>query len=256
MAYNANKDVVLKGIGKFIARGRNSKKTLFVDKGQKMQMEFQTDSEELYGGDNLAPIYTYATKNTTKFTFTNATFKISQIGLLTASTQTKVGVSGRRIVTITKDTKTLGVALTNVKPAYAMDCDTGEDVPVSAGGADAPANGIAVTAEGAVSFGAGVTGTKFVLGYDVDLDGVQIVVIADSLAEPVELDIEFTPDDLKSTKQVMLIHVPQARCDGNLTIETARDSASTPEIVFQTLKDDDEKGLMTITLAQLNEQGE
>lgn len=68
--------------------------------------------------------------------------------------------------------------------------------------------------------------------------------------------IVFEPDTLKGEKKRLCIEVYKAIADGNLTIETARDSASTPEIKFKTMRDETKEGLMKITLTDIPTQGE
>lgn len=56
-----NKDIILKGIGKGFIRNKITGAVLSWDKGQTLNIELSTSSEDVYGGDSLSPIYTYAT---------------------------------------------------------------------------------------------------------------------------------------------------------------------------------------------------
>lgn len=253
-AVNKNKDVVLKGIGKFYAVGLNTGRSFYSDKGQKMTMTINTESSELYGGDGKDPIYVYATKCTTEFSFTNAVFKMSQLGILMDSIITEEAVQGTNIAKITKTTKSLGEHLTNVKVKSAS-FEDGSTIGVKEG-SSADESGIAVSTDGAVTFGASTKEGEYIVVYSYDATGVQVLALNNDLAEPVKMYIVFEPDTLKGEKKRLCIEVYKAIADGNLTIETARDSASTPEIKFKTMRDETKEGLMKITLTDIPTQGE
>lgn len=253
-AVNKNKDIVLKGIGKFYAVGLNTGRSFYSDKGQKMTMTINTESSELYGGDGKAPIYVYATKCTTEFSFTNAVFKMSQLGILMDSIINEEAVQGTNIAKITKTTESLGEHLTNVKVKSAS-FEDGSTIGVKEG-SSADESGIAVSTEGAVTFGASTKEGEYIVVYSYDATGVQVLALNNDLAEPVKMYIVFEPDTLKGEKKRLCIEVYKAITDGNLTIETARDSASTPEIKFKTMRDETQEGLMKITLTDIPTQGE
>lgn len=251
---NKNKDIVLKGIGRFYAIGLNSGKSFYSDKGQKMTMTINTENSELYGGDSKDPIYVYATKCTTEFSFTNAVFKMSQLGLLTDSIITEEAVQGLNIAKINKTTETLGEHLTNVKVTSAS-FEDGSPISVKEG-SSADESGIAVSTDGAITFGASTKEGEYVVLYSYDATGVQVVALNNDLAEPVKMYIVFEPDTLDGEKKRLSIEVYKAIADGNLTIETARDSASTPELKFKTVRDETKDGVMKITLTDIPTQGE
>ena len=97
---------------------------------------------------------------------------------------------------------------------------------------------------------------EYIVVYSYDATGVQVLALNNDLAEPVKMYIVFEPDTLKGEKKRLCIEVYKAIADGNLTIETARDSASTPEIKFKTMRDETKEGLMKITLTDIPTQGE
>lgn len=253
-AINQNTDLILKGIGKFVAVGLNSGKTFYCDKGQKMTMTSTAEQQEVFGGDSKEAIYRFLTKCDTEFTFTNSTFKMSQLGLLTDSIVSQEGVKGQNIVKIDKTTESLGEHLTNVKVKCAI-FEDGSAIAVKEG-SSADESGIAVSTDGAVTFGASTKEGEYVIVFEYDATGVQVLSLNKDLPEPVKLYIVFEPDTLKSEHKRLSIEVYKAVGDGNLTIETARDSASTPEMKFKTMKEEGREDVMKITLTDIPTQGE
>lgn len=251
-----NKDIIIRGIGKGFIRDKITGKVLYWDKGQTLNVELNTSSEDVYGGDGLAPIYTYATQVEGTVTFTNATFKANQLSFMLASEISTTGVKSKDIVDITKSTTQLGSGeLTNVKVLYVTDPD-GEIIQCTQTGT-AQANQIDISDTGEVQFGTSTKEGTYRVLYEYDATGTQTVVLADSLPNPVEVHIVFYPEDLDGNKKVMNIDIPHARCDGNVTFETGRDSAGTPELVFKILKQEDLKNTMTITVSDMpNAAGE
>lgn len=249
MAYNLNKDVVVYGIGHGLIRDTITGKVLYFDKGQKLTVEHNTTSEDLYGGDSLVAIYTYATQSESTVKLTNATFKPAQLGFMISSKTSRTGIKAQEIVKITKtDTKLAAVELTGVNVLLVAD---GNDESVEFTSTGTPAEtGIDISATGEVKFGATAPEGEYTVVYEYDADGVQTAVLADTLPNPCEIFATFYPEDLDGNKQQMNIYIPYARCDGNVTFETARDSAQTPELTFKILKKKDKAQAMVFTLSE------
>lgn len=250
MAYDMNKDIVIKGIGKGLIRDKITGKVLSWDKGQNLSVEHSTTSEDVYGGDSLLPIYTYATQSETTITFTNATFIPKQLGFMVSSDVSTNNVKSQDIVSLTKASKKISTKnITGVKVLVAIGPD-GSPVEVSSTGT-APAEGLNISATGDVTFGATALEGDYRIVYEYDAIGIQTAVLSDTLPNPVEVFATFYPEDLDGVKQQMNIYIPHARCDGNVTFETARDSAGTPELTFKVLRQRDKEQAMIITVADI-----
>lgn len=245
---NNNKDLILHGIGKGIIRDTSTGKVLSWDKGQTLNIQLNTSSEDVYGGDSLFPIFTYATQTESTITFTNATFKPNQLGFMLSSNTTDTGVRSKEFVDITKSSTKLSEAeLTNVTVLIVTDPD-GNVMEFTQTGT-AQSNKIDISTTGEIKFGDSTKEGTYNVLYEYDSNGIQTTVLANSLPNPVEVHIIFYPEDIDGNKKVMNIDIPYARCDGNVTFETGRDSATTPELVFKVLKKQDLAQTMTVTVS-------
>ena len=196
----------------------------------------------------MLPIYTYATQSETTITFTNATFIPKQLGFMVSSDVSTNNVKSQDIVSLTKASKKISTKnITGVKVLVAIGPD-GSPVEVSSTGT-APAEGLNISATGDVTFGATALEGDYRIVYEYDAIGIQTAVLSDTLPNPVEVFATFYPEDLDGVKQQMNIYIPHARCDGNVTFETARDSAGTPELTFKVLRQRDKEQAMIITVA-------
>lgn len=245
-----NKDIILKGIGKGFIRNKITGAVLSWDKGQTLNIELSTSSEDVYGGDSLSPIYTYATQTEATVTFTNATLKANQLAFMLKSDLVNTAVKAQEIVDITKSTEKLSTAdLTSVKPLFVIGPD-GETVAFTQTGSPTGTQ-VDISETGTVTFGESAVEGTYKVVYEYDANGTQTIILADSLPDPVEVHIVFYPEDLQGNKKVMNIDIPHARCDGNVTLETGRDSAATPELVFKVLKQEDLDYTMKITVSDM-----
>ena len=250
MATNKSKDIILKGIGKGIIKDKITGKVLSWDKGQTLNLQYNTSSEDVYGGDSLSPIYTYATQTEATVTFTNATFQAQQLAFMLSSTTSDAGVRGKDFITITKASSKLSKAeLTNVTVLLVIGPD-GKEIEFTQTGT-AQSNQIDISTTGEIKFGDSTVDGTYNVFYEYDSTGMETVILADSLPNPVEVHIVFYPEDVDGNKKVMNIDIPYARCDGNVTFETGRDSAATPELVFKVLKQQDLNYTMKITVSDM-----
>lgn len=244
------KDIIVKGIGSGMIENLLTGDVLFWDKGQTLNVELSTDSEDVYGGDSLSPIYTYATQTEGTVTFTNATFKADQLAYMLKSEVSTTAIKAQNIVDITKSsTKLSESALTNVVPVMVIGPD-GRKVEVTSTGSPT-ADQVDISNTGEVSFGESAPEGTYKVLYEYDASGTQTVVLANSLPDPVAVHIVFYPEDLNGNKKVMNIDIPYARCDGNVTFETGRDSAATPELAFKILKKEDLDYTMKVTVSDM-----
>lgn len=248
--FSANDNLILKGVGNGFIVNKKTGEVAFFDKSQKININHQTDSEDVFGGDSLSPIYTYAKQSTTEITMTNATFKASQLQILLSSKTIKDGVKATKSAKFTKQSAKLGGDnLTGVEPILAT-CD-GVPVKVKSGDS-ADTDGIAISTTGEVTFGASAKEGEYLVLYKVDSEGMKTIVLGDSLPDFCEVYLNFTSESINGTKYLINVHFPHARCDGNVTLETARDSASTPEIKFKAIKEDGQEGVFEMTVTPIS----
>lgn len=252
--FNTNDNIVLKGVGTSLIKDKTTGKVLIIDKSQKLSVNHQTDKEDVFGGDGLSPIYTFAKQSTTEITLTNATFKASQLQMMSSSKVTTEGVQARKLVEITKNTTKLGDNLTNVKVVLAL--FNGEPIEVTQTGTTAPENGVDISTTGEIKFGVSTKDGSYHIMYMVDAEGVKTVVLGDSLPNFCEVYLNFESESIKGMRYLINIYIPHARCDGNITIESSRDSASTPEIKYTALKEEGKEGVMEVTITKVNQNNE
>lgn len=249
--FNANDNIIFRGVGNSVIRDKTTGKILVIDKSQKLSVNHQTDKEEVFGGDSLSPIYTFAKQSTTEVTLTNATFKANQLQMMVSSKVTTEGVQARKLVKITKSSAKLGENLTNVKVILAL--FNGEPIEVTQTGTTAPANGIDISPTGEIKFGTSTEDGTYQIMYMVDAEGVKTVVLGDSLPNFCEVYLNFESESINGIKYQINIYIPHARCDGNVTIESSRDSASTPEIKYTAIKEEGREGVMEVTITKADE---
>ena len=246
---NNTKDIVMHGIGKGIMIDTVTKKAVLFDKAQELTVELNTDTEEVFGGDSIYAIYTYATKSECTFKLKNAVFNPAQLALIASTDIKTTGIKSTDFAKVTKTDTTIGKNLTGVK-VHAVFDPSGDNIEFVTG-TSAPAKGVAITETGAIKFSTESVDGEYTIAYEHDTTGTSTMILGDKLANPVEIYHTFYPEQLDGTRKVLTFHIPKARCDGSVTIDTARDSAAAPELTFKALKDEGADDIMTMTVADV-----
>ena len=248
--FNSNDNMILKGVGNGFVINKTTGQVAYFDKSQKININHQTDSEDVFGGDSLSPIYTYAKQSTTEITMTNATFKASQLQMLLSSKVTSEGVKATKSVTVNKKSTELGSdSMTGVVPILVT--LNGKPIKVSNKGSEPEADTVDISTTGEIKWGSSTAEGEYLVLYKVDSEGMNTVVLGDSLPDFCEVYLNFTSESINGVKYLVNVHFPHARCDGNVTIETARDTASTPEIKFKAIKEDGQDGVFEMTVTPI-----
>ena len=128
----------------------------------------------------------------------------------------------------------------------------GRSVPV----ADTPANNVvAITNAGAITVGSGVTldEGEYNVWFRADSSAsVAAEMLKNAMPEVSEFTWMFTTEDADGNKYQIDIYARRVRANGELAIETARDSASTPTLTVKILDPGDGRDdFATITITKL-----
>lgn len=229
-----NTPVLLHGIGKGVFETVCGK-VLECSTAQSMKLNVTTSSEDVYAGDSLFPTYTYITQKEGTIEIQNADFKLSQLEL-TQCTQTSTSGNKRsyRVIITQSATKLMDEGLTGVE-VIAMIAPDGTKVAV----ATEPAEGvISITNTGAVAFGASVAKQdgEYIVYFKADSENsVSAEMLKNAMPDVASFNWMFTTEDSAGNKYQIDLYARRVRSNGEFSIETARDSASTPTLTVNIL---------------------
>lgn len=247
-----NQPLLLHGIGKGVFKTVTGK-VLEITNGQSMNINVTASSEDVYGGDGLFPLYTYLTQKEGTIEITQADFKLSQVAVAQGTENIATGNKKLQRVLITKDATKLSesVAYTGVE-VTAMIAPDGSNVEVAT---EAANDKVSITDAGAVEFG-----TDFVAQegeYSVwflaeETNAVMAKMLKDAMPEVASFNWMFETVDANGDKYQIDIFARRVRANGEFSIETGRDTASTPTLSVKILDPGDGKDdFATITVTKL-----
>lgn len=248
-----NTPVLLHGIGKGVLKTVQGKILEFTT-AQSMKLNVTTSSEDVYGGDSLFPLYTYLTQKEGTVEITNADFKLSQVDIAQGTKTSTTGNKRNYMVKITKVSAKLTddtVPVTGVE-VIAMVGPDGKSVPVAT---DAGDDVVAISETGAITVGTNVTldEGEYNVWFRADSSAsVAAEMLKNAMPEVSEFTWMFTTEDADGNKYQIDIYARRVRANGELAIETARDSASTPTLTVKILDPGDGRDdFATITITKL-----
>lgn len=232
-----SKSLVLHGIGEAFLLSADGTIATRLTKMQNMTIELSSESEDVYGGDSLFPIFNFITSKSANFKFTNAVFDMDVLAATQGTTVTAGGeINGAENVTV----KTSAAQLTiteniDVTSVYAVKADG--TVLTRADDASGT-NEFTVTEAGAMTFSSDITNDTVVsVSYVYTTDnGSTVHVNTDSVPGYVELRHTSMPIKLKDGRTVQLnTRVYKAVCEGGISLEYTRDGAVAPEVTFKSV---------------------
>ncbi len=229
-----NTPVLLHGIGKGVFE-TVSGKVLECSTAQSMKLNVTTSSEDVYAGDSLFPTYTYITQKEGTIEIQNADFKLSQLEIAQGTNTSTSGNKRSYRVLITKDaTKLMEDALTGVE-VIAMIAPDGTKVSVEETEGDEV---VSISNTGVVAIGANVVmqdGEYVVYFKADDANAVSAEMLKNAMPEVATFNWMFTTESSAGEKYQIDLYARRTRSNGEFSIETARDSASTPTLTVNIL---------------------
>lgn len=251
-----NTPVLLHGIGKGVFK-TVSGKVLEVSTAQSMKLNVTTSSEEVYGGDGLFPLYTYISKKEGSVEITSADFKLSQLGIAQSTKTASTGNKRNYRTLITRDSTRItanDVAVTGVE-VIALIAPDGTNVEVSDVAAD---DNINISSTGAVTIGADVVmqDGEYAVWFKADeMNAVSGEMLKDAMPEVASFNWMFTTEDAAGHKYQIDLYARRVRANGEFSIETSRDSASTPTLNVKILDPGDgHDDFAVITITKLADE--
>lgn len=244
MALNPSTALILNGVGTGMLIA-NTGEIFEITKGQNMGFEITTSEEDVYGGDSLFPFFTFVKEKGGKISIDDATFNLNQLKVTqnaTINTTTakkhfreEIVVSGAAAASLTVVTasvvtdtvviynKATGVALTN----------TGAVTPTTV-------TQFKITALGAITFGAAVTGTFVVSGYATDATAsASATVMSNTFPGTVELRWNLVTQDESGNSFMVSLRAKKCKCSGKFNADFKRGTASVQKLEFKVLEPSD-----------------
>ena len=240
MATNAanilNTPVLLHGIGKGVFETVCGK-VLECSTAQSMKLNVTTSSEDVYAGDSLFPTYTYITQKEGTIEIQNADFKLSQLELSQCTNTTSTGNKRSYRVLITSESSKLTA---DDKPVagvevIAMIAPDGTKVKTATTAAE---DVVSVSDTGAVAFGDNLVKQEgeYVVYFKADSEtSVSAEMLKNAMPDVASFNWMFTTEDSAGNKYQIDLYARRVRSNGEFSIETARDSASTPTLTVNIL---------------------
>lgn len=238
-----NTPVLLHGIGKGVFR-TVSGKVLEVINGQSMKIDVTATTEDVYGGDGLFPLYTYISKKEGTVEIDSADFKLSQVAIAQGTENHTSGNKRIRRVLITKSATTLAgttETLSGVE-VIAMIAPDGSNQPVVASvptGSDVDEDDyLVISSAGEITVGDNITlqdGEYAVWFKANETNAVSAEMLKNAMPEVASFNWMFVTEDSEGNRYQVDIYARRTRADGQLSIETGRDSASVPKLTVKIL---------------------
>jgi hypothetical protein len=246
MAITKNTDVVLEGVGSAMLIGNDGTLTP-LGTIQDMSIAIATTTEKVYGGDSIFNFYEFIKEKTCTFEFTNAVLNLGMIQLSQGTSLSTGECYGSDVVTCNTLSAQLsqpaGITtimneITVVDNATGLKLTPVVDIPASA-------TEVKISALGVVTFFTGATdGAQFTVSYVyrpvTRTSGTDILTT--SIPGFVELrhvskTIIMPISAQNPTGGTYRVHtrVYRARCDGAMTIDYKRGTASAPKLKFASL---------------------
>lgn len=252
MAFDLNKEIVIKGIGKGTL---TSVKNVFTEitHAQGLKLDVKSTLQDVSGGDSLFPIYTFVSKREGSIELDMATFSASQAGVMQATSNKVVGVKSLNRIILKTTESSLG-AFTGVEGVKCKAPD-GTLIPVELGAGVVAPTGCKVTATGAVTWGATVTasGGEYVFWFKADAaDAVEMSMLKSAMPDVQEFFWMQESESLDGGKYKVDIYAKRVRADGGFNLDLANDKATVPKMRMQILDPGDgNESFCTITVTKI-----
>lgn len=252
MADVRNTPLLLHGIGKGVLKTVNGD-VLELTTSQSMTVNVTTSTEDVYGGDGLFPIFNYLTQKEGSIEITDAAFKLSQLNIAQG---TKVTTSGnKRMVNyrITSADSQLGTSSITGFEATAVVAPDGSNVEVET--ATGTSGMLCINSTGAVDWSdisVPMSGEYSVWGLIDDTKTVTAEMLKEAVCDVASFSWSFQTVDQAGAKYQIDLFARRVRANGEFSIETSRDSASTPSLTVTILDPGDGRSdFMTISITKL-----
>lgn len=237
------KNLVLHGVGEAYLLSNDGKIATRLSKLQSMNIEVTSETEEVYGGDGLFPIFSYIKSKSANFKFKDALFNMNVLSATQgAELETGGEVNAIESISVTnhagKLKVTKGVVVDSVLVISGdVNMKRVEGTPVGT-------NEFSVTETGALAFATNFEDTAVEVSYVYKEDtGVSVNVKVDDVPGFVELRHVSKPIKYTDGKTYQIhTRVFKAICDGGFNLEYTRDGAVAPEVTFKSVDPEREDG--------------
>ena len=252
MSNFANTPILLHGIGKGVFK-TVSGKILECSTAQSMKLNVTTSTEDVYAGDSLFPTYTYISQKEGTIEIQNADFKLSQLSMAQGTkVTTEKNKRNYRVIITKESTKLMDGTLAGVEVITMMAPDGSEIKTATAAGDDV----VSVTATGEVAFGTNTNpqeGEYIVYFKADDENSISAEMLKNAMPEVASFNWMFVSEDAEGNRYQVDLFARRVRSTGEFSIETARDSASTPTLTVNILDPGDGKDdFAKITITKLS----
>lgn len=252
-----SKSLVLHGIGEAFMLSSDGTVATRLTKMQSMTIEVSSESEDVYGGDSLFPIFNYIKSKSATFKFKNAVFDMDVL----AATQGTVAETGGEINAAEDVTAKAGKAQLSINTGVDVDsvaAVTAAGKVLKRTAAAGNEGEFSVAETGALTFSSDVTdGTVVTVSYVYKVaDGTSVHITTTDVPGCVELRHKSMPIKLKDGRTVELhTRVYKAVCDGGISLEYTRDGAVAPEVTFKSVDPERaDKRFVTYSLVEVKNQ--
>lgn len=245
-------NLVLHGVGEAFLLSADGSIAGRLSKLQSMSIEVSSESEDVYGGDSLFPIFNYIKSKTATFKFKNATMNMDVLAVTQGTVVEGNGEVNAVETLVVKGNKA------NLSATTGVDL---ESVVVIADGkalkrATSPTTSdqFSVTETGVLTFATGFTNTTIEVSYVYKVtDGSTVNVLTNDVPGFVELRHTSAPVKLPDGRKVQLhTRVYKAVCDGGFNLEYTRDGAVAPEVTFKSVDPErPDKRFVTYSLTEV-----
>lgn len=228
-------NLVLAGVGEAFLLDAEGKVTARLSKLQSMNIEVTSESEDVFGGDSLFPIYNYIKSKSATFKFKNAVFDINVLAMTQGADITEEAeINAMEDVQVVTHTGTLKHT-TKVEVDSVVVLHNGRAMKRVT--TTPQADEFTVDEAGVLTFNEafedGVVTVSYVYKEE---NGASVNVLTNSVPGYVELRHTSQPMKMKDgTVKRVHTRVYKAVCDGGFNLEYTRDGAVAPEVTFKSV---------------------
>ena len=219
--------------------------------GQDIKFDVKATMTDVDGGNGLFPIYTFISKKEGSVEISNAVFSLAQSGIMQAVEYTTTNVLKNNRILATLATTTLGTGLTGVTDVKVIGSD-GTQLAVTQSGT-AAANGVDVSATGAVTWGASVPAGEYKIWFrSISANSTKSGMLKNAMPEVCSFSWILPGEDLEGKTYQVDLYAKRVRADGSFTIDAKKNQASVSKLTMKILEPGDgTDDFATITVTQI-----
>lgn len=237
------KNLVLHGVGEAFLLSNDGSIATRLSKLQSMSIEVTSESEDVYGGDSLFPVFTYIKSKSATFKFKDALFNMNVLSATQgAKLENGAEINAIESISVSNHSAKLKVTKGIVVDSVLVIADDVNMIRVT--GSPVGTNEFTVTDSGVLTFASNFEDTAVEVSYVYkDTKGSSVNVHVDDVPGFVELRHTSKPIKYKDGKTYRIhTRVFKAVCDGGFNLEYTRDGAVAPEVTFKSVDPERDDG--------------